>query len=118
MAYKNPLDERLRAARRKHYYDNKSQYLERTKQKKIELKLYILDIKNKTPCADCGIIYYDEPWLTEFDHLKDKRMSITKMITYGSLEKLKEEINKCELVCVVCHRRRTAKRGNWKLAGT
>ena len=35
------------------------------------------------------------------------------------LDNIKDELDKCELVCSNCHRRRTAKRGNhyrWRLS--
>lgn len=116
MAYKDPLDERAREARRKHYENNKEQYLERNRQHKAMLIQYVLDIKNSTPCVDCNDIYYDEPWMSEFDHIADnKSANIAALVSRGvALNKLKEEIAKCELLCVRCHRRRTAKRGGWK----
>ena len=115
MAYKDPLDERARAARRRHYEANKEQYFERNRLKQAQLKQHILDIKNSTGCTDCGVIYPGEPWLTDFDHVRGiKKYNISQMLTRGSWTLLKEEIAKCELVCLVCHRRRTASRGNWK----
>lgn len=116
MAYKNPLDERAKEARRKHYQNNKEQYLERNRQHKSKLIQSILDIKNSNSCVDCGDIYIDEPWMTEFDHIgNDKIAGIAVLVSRGvSLKKLLEEVDKCELVCVRCHRRRTAQRGNWK----
>jgi hypothetical protein len=51
----------------------------------------------------------------EFDHLdgEEKSKEVSQMVGGGSLRKVKEEILKCELVCVLCHRRRTAKRAGW-----
>jgi len=47
----------------------------------------------------------------DFDHLRDKRMTIALMASSGyRLEVLKEEVGKCELVCANCHRDRTYKR--------
>ena len=61
------------------------------------------------PCVDCGIKY--EPSCMDFDHLYDKVMAVSKMIheTF-SLENIKKEIAKCELVCVLCHKNRTHQR--------
>jgi hypothetical protein len=114
MAYKDPLDERARAARRKHYYANKEQYYARNKEKKNEIKRRILEIKNTTPCTDCQQSFVDEPWLLEFDHVRgEKKFNISTMHNRGSLRLLEEELAKCDLVCVMCHRRRSAQRGNW-----
>ena len=62
------------------------------------------------PCVDCG---EDDPVVLEFDHLRDKVDNISKM---ASLKRpwsvILEEIEKCEVVCANCHRRRTAARVN------
>ena len=114
MAYKDPHDERARAARRRHYQNNKDAYKARAKANQARLRQYVLELKNVTPCVDCGAVYPGEPWLTEYDHIgTDKRHSISSMLSKGSLTKLKEEIDKCELRCLICHRRKTAERGGW-----
>lgn len=108
----------MKKYRIEHYQANKKQYYERNNKSRAKAKQYILDIKNSTPCADCGVIYKNEPWLTEFDHLPDfiKISGIAKMVNdYGFGKKLTDELSKCELVCLICHRRRTAERGSWKL---
>lgn len=104
----------MKLYRREHYNANKDAYKLRAKNTKQTLQQYVLDIKNSTPCTDCGVIYQDEPWLTEFDHVSDnKSYEISTLLTMGSLKNLQQEIAKCELLCLICHRRRTAKRGNW-----
>jgi len=73
-------------------------------------KLIIRDevdkIKMGQPCVDCDKIY--EPYCMDFDHKNNKKMSISAMIQnrFG-LKKIILEIKKCELVCVLCHRKRT-----------
>jgi hypothetical protein len=106
MAYKNPLDERARAARRKHYENNKGQYLERNKKRKAEMR----DDLNKVidvPCMDCGVKY--PPYVMDLDHRnpQDKVDVIARLITNGSWEKFLAEIDKCDIVCSNCHRERT-----------
>ena len=51
----------------------------------------------------------------EFDHrvASEKSDTIARIPKTGSLKRLKEEIDKCDLVCVMCHRRRTASRAGW-----
>lgn len=116
MAYADPLDPRNREARRRHYDANKQQYFDRNKAKKASLRKYVLELKNKTSCTDCGVIFVDEPWLTEFDHVSgEKTASIAKLMGYGSMNRLIKELALCELVCVICHRRRTAKRAGYKI---
>jgi len=60
------------------------------------------------PCFDCGIQY--SPWVMQFDHINpfQKKFTIADMIN-GSLEDLKKEISKCQVVCANCHAERTHK---------
>lgn len=104
----------MKKYRNEHYQKNKEAHYDRNNKNKAILRQYVLDIKNSTPCKDCGEIFPGEPWLTEFDHITDGKVrSISEAINYGSKKSLEEEISKCELVCLICHRRRTAKRGGW-----
>lgn len=65
------------------------------------------------PCTDCGLV---DPIVMEFDHRpsEEKKYDIGRMVgnTY-SLETLRAEIAKCDVVCANCHRCRTNSRGNW-----
>lgn len=74
--------------------------------RKLHIRDMIDNFKLNRPCADCGHIY--EPYCMDFDHLRDKFLSISQMIQgrYG-LGKIFDEIDKCQLVCVLCHRART-----------
>ena len=66
---------------------------------------FINAIKN-TPCMDCGLIYH--PTMMDFDHRPGttKLMNASLMTTW-SIQKISEEIAKCDIVCVLCHRVRT-----------
>lgn len=103
----------MRKYRREHYHKNKNQYYDRNTKTNAKLTEIILVLKNKG-CLDCGVKYPGEPWLIEFDHLQDKQFNISTLRKSGSVTKLRSELEKCEVVCVICHRRRTAKRGGWK----
>ena len=54
--------------------------------------------------------------MLEFDHVGAKHNGISLMLAEGaSIRALRAEIAKCEVVCVNCHRRRTARRGrSWR----
>lgn len=114
MAYKDPSDPRLLEKRREHYRKNKEIYIARTREREKQMKEYVIGLKNN-PCLDCEVEYPNEPWLMEFDHRtgSDKVGDIAKIVKSGSWKKLYAEIDKCDLLCVVCHRRRTAIRGEW-----
>jgi hypothetical protein len=59
------------------------------------------------PCIDCG---ERDPVVLEFDHLRDKKFSIGAKLTVYPWQAILEEIEKCEVVCGNCHKRRTATR--------
>jgi len=48
----------------------------------------------------------------EFDHVNGKKINnVSTMVSCGwSLDSIKNEINKCEIVCANCHRIRTFSR--------
>lgn len=70
----------------------------------IGLQHEINVLKESKPCADCG--RYFKHWLMEFDHLdgKQKKNRISRMIGSTSAHSIKEEIKKCQLLCIGCHR--------------
>ena len=59
------------------------------------------------PCVDCG---ESDPVVLEFDHLRDKSFSIGAKLTNYSWTAIEAEIEKGEVVCGNCHKRRTARR--------
>lgn len=91
-----------------HYKKNKSQYLERNRKNRDLIKLYYYEQKLNCKCAKCGVEYPNEPYLFDFDHLEDfeKKDSVSQLLSY-SINIVKKEIDKCQLLCVICHRRKT-----------
>lgn len=83
------------------------------KQSKVVL---VNELKSITPCADCGRIF--PPVCMDFDHcLGEKRANIAALVhSYASMEDLRTEINKCEIVCACCHRIRTMNRTKLRMA--
>lgn len=60
------------------------------------------------PCTDCG---EQDVVVLEFDHVVTKRDMVSTLVARGApLARLQQEIARCEVVCVNCHRRRTAAR--------
>ena len=102
-----------RSQNQSHYNRNKSDYYARVVKARERNKQYIRSEKNK-PCADCGIKY---PWyVMDFDHLDatTKISEVSIMVNQAaSIEKIQQEIDKCDLVCANCHRIRTFKRVPW-----
>lgn len=68
----------------------------------VRLVEYLLE----HPCTDCG---ETDPVVLEFDHLRDKEANVSALI-HRPWRTVEEEIEKCEVVCANCHRRRTYQR--------
>jgi transposase len=84
----------------------KDKTLQRTRDKRGEIKKYIQEYKQGKSCTDCKENY--PYWILEFDHLRDKKFNISEYSAKTiSLKIIKEEINKCEIVCSNCHKNRT-----------
>lgn len=91
--------------------EERQEKMKRGKFLQEEKRKYLCNFLSKNPCIDCG---ESDPIVLEFDHQRDKKFDIS----YGcsrnfSLDKLKLEIEKCQIRCANCHRRKTAKDYNW-----
>lgn len=107
-----PLCKECNKERSRAYYQrNKQEHIKRTAQNKTnQIKInkeYIRELKESTPCKDCGLFY--PSCVMDFDHIKGKKMqNVSRMVLSGiSLTTIKKEISKCEIVCANCHRIRT-----------
>lgn len=60
-------------------------------------------------CLDCG---EKDIRVLEFDHVKDTKINDVSSLVWRacSIQTIKNEINKCEVVCANCHRIRTWER--------
>lgn len=98
----------------KEYYLNNKDYHRKQVQKRREaakttLRVWYLEYLRKNPCVDCG---ESDTLVLEPDHIgSDKKFNVSYIVGRGlSLQTLKDELAKCEIVCANCHRRRTIKR--------
>jgi len=65
------------------------------------------------PCVDCG---ETDPIVLEFDHQEEHRKDalISDLIGGAAgLDRIRREIDKCDVRCANCHRRRTAEQFGW-----
>lgn len=103
-----------RVVARQHYLDNKSLYIERTKQRVKDLREWLVAYKSILKCTRCD---ESHPACIEFHHIKDKDLEICDAITHGwSKERILAEIAKCEVICSNCHRKHhwVEKTGAWR----
>lgn len=103
--------------RKKYYEQNRDkaiQYaMQSNKKKKEQLQSYVYEYLKLHSCIDCGEA---DPTVLEFDHrdTAKKKSGICELVlNKSSLKKLKEEIDKCDIRCANCHRRKTAYQFDW-----
>lgn len=93
------------------YQKNKRESQERYKQRRADSQLFVYEYLCTHPCVGCG---ESNPLVLEFDHIKEKKYAISRMISDGFNRKsIQREIEKCEVRCANCHRKKTAKDQNW-----
>lgn len=103
-----------------HYKENKNYYLEKAKKRnkinKEALQKYIANYLNFHHCIDCG---EQNILVLEFDHRERNKKSYNIshiMRNSMTIEKLANEIKKCDVRCANCHRIKTEKEINsWKI---
>jgi len=94
----------------------KNKTIERNSNRRNKIVRFIQEYKAGKKCADCGENY--PYWILEFDHLQDKDFTIAQFrSTTMSLDIVKEEIKKCDVVCSNCHKNRTFNRSLKTLDG-
>jgi hypothetical protein len=90
---------------------NRQRYIDQAAAQKRKLRhertVYLLAFFKAHPCVECG---EGDPVVLEFDHLHDKSFSIGQALCTRNWRSILDEIEKCEVVCANCHRRRTALR--------
>ena len=94
-----------RAYNKRHYEANAARYIEKARQrnKKVSAQLRALvDQHRDRPCLDCGIRF--PVCCMQFDHVAKKRFNVGDMVSrLFSVNLVRAEIAKCEVVCANCH---------------
>jgi hypothetical protein len=109
-----------REASRAYYARNRERHVrtivERTAQRRIESKAFLVRYLRGHSCVDCGAA---DLRVLDFDHRPgtQKRKDVMAMVKEGfSLAKIVEEIAKCDVRCRNCHAIATLERcgPNWR----
>lgn len=102
----------------KWYLSNQDIQISRVRQNafksRIRNRQFVADYLKDKSCIFCDEKDLD---LLEFDHIDaaSKIYAISHIVYQGmSLDILKEELEKCQILCVSCHRKRTRKQLNWR----
>ena len=100
---------------RRYYEENKEHHkknIYKLKKQRIEkARDFVYGFLATNSCIDCG---ETDPIVLEFDHQRDKKKAISSMVGEGyATDTIQEEIEKCEVRCANCHRRKTAKDFGW-----
>ncbi|MCL4367186.1 hypothetical protein M1563_03395 [Patescibacteria group bacterium] len=100
---------------RSHYYNHRKYYLLKAKRNRNKIRgaarQYIWEYLNMHSCVDCG---EKDILVLEFDHRGNKIAEIGKVVSgYYNLSRVKQEVEKCDIRCANCHRRKTAKEQGW-----
>jgi hypothetical protein len=108
MPYRNPKDpanvDKARESRRAWYYRNKEKAKKRTRAHLADKKKWLAEYKATLKCEQCE---ESHPACLEFHHRdKDqKEITISQAICYAGwgVERVLEEIRKCQVLCANCH---------------
>lgn len=88
-------------------YKNRDALYRAQKRHRIKVRAILLEFLSSKACIECG---ENDPRTLDFDHKNrdNKFKSISQMLSgHYSWESVKKEIDKCEIRCANCHRRRT-----------
>ncbi len=102
---------------REYYDSNRIKHKDVVRTRNAKTILYnrkkMFEYYSTHPCIDCG---ETDPIVLEFDHRDDsiKREAVSTLANSSyKWETIQEEIDKCDVRCANCHRRRTAIQFGW-----
>lgn len=105
-------DECRRTYRKEKRNEDPQGHKDRTNDRRAARFAWLQELKANIPCADCGQTY--EPYCMDYDHVPgrgEKIKSLSRMASDNTPEEIiLEEIKKCDLVCLLCHNKRTYSR--------
>lgn len=92
-----------RVLARSRYQRNKKSEIERIGLRKIEIRERLAEYKKGLKCLKCPEC---EPCCLDFHHSDEKEFTIATAVVKGySWDRIREEIEKCVVLCSNCHRK-------------
>ena len=87
---------------------------ERTRRQRDVNRRFIAQFLSTHPWSDCGLA---DSIVLEFDHVRGAKVGNVGAMAYApvTLAKLQQEIEKCDVRCANCHRKRTARAWRYSL---
>jgi hypothetical protein len=102
---------------RKNWYEGsaKERHLKNVKERKEEVRKlareYVLTYLLTHPCIECC---ERDPRVLEFHHRDEKDMAVSELVAGGySIATIQAEIDKCDVLCANCHRKKTMNDRGW-----
>jgi hypothetical protein len=105
------------AYRKSHYLRNRPDYItrevDRTRRRRAENRRLLRAYLRSHPCVDCG---ESDIVALQFDHRDraTKRQDVALLVLGKPWSVVSTEIEKCDVRCANCHRRRTASQLGWR----
>lgn len=100
MPYKDSIKQKK--AQRRHYLKNKKEYAARLVARRKRNRAFVKQYKEDKSCTKCG---ESNPLCFHFHHPNnDKDASINHGMCNWGLDRLKKELEKCDVLCGNCHR--------------
>lgn len=99
-----------------YYADNREEQRNRLFEINLKARIrnreFILSYLKKHPCAVCG---ETDPVVLEFDHIRDSKSLCVSRACHRmwGIPRLRKEVEKCQVLCANCHKRKTAKEQGW-----
>src|SRR5438876_5898511 len=95
---------------RKNHEREKARLRRQVAERRAEVRQKIIEYLRDHPCVDCG---ETDIVVLEFDHVGEKIANISTYANAGrTWERVLAEIQKCEVRCSNCHRRKTLERSS------
>ena len=80
--------------------------MERSQKKRTEIRMMLAKIKEESGCMDCKEKY--PYYMLDFDHVRgNKNNNLSYMVRFDTIDDIHKEVEKCDIVCANCHRKRT-----------